>query len=185
MKSKITTSILIVVIVIIAVAGITFAYITWTSGKINTTGTSECFNVLYAKGTDIGSDQNVATLNPSNDYTGGLSSTVKMGFSSTCTNVSGTGIIKLNTLDTTSSNLYRTGLLNYVVLKNGTKLTEGNITSSGTTSINVGTLKKVSSISDADSYTIYVWIDGSKIQNDDIPSTYYGNIGASVEQVSD
>ena len=34
MKSKITTSILIVVIVIIAVVGITFAYITWTSGKI-------------------------------------------------------------------------------------------------------------------------------------------------------
>ena len=106
MKSKITTSILIVVIVIIAVVGITFAYITWTSGKINTTGNSECFNVLYAKGTDIGSDQNTATLMPSNDYTGGLSSTVKIGFSSTCTNVSGTGIIKLNTLDTTSSNLY-------------------------------------------------------------------------------
>ena len=66
MKSKITTSILIVVIVIIAVVGITFAYITWTSGKINTTGNSECFNVLYAKGTDIGSDQNTATLMPSN-----------------------------------------------------------------------------------------------------------------------
>lgn len=185
MKSKVTTSILIVVIIVISVVGITFAYVTWSSGKINTTGNSECFNVLYAKGTDIGSDQNVATLNPSTDYTGGLSSTVKMGFSSSCTNVNGTGIIKLNTLSTTSSNLYRTGLLNYVVLKNGTKINEGNITSAGTTSINVGTLKKVSSISSADSYTIYVWLDGSKIQNSDIPSTYYGNISASVEQVSD
>ncbi len=182
MKSKITTSILIVVIVIIAVVGITFAYITWTSGKINTTGNSECFNILYAKGTDIGSDQNIATLMPSSDYTGGLSSTVKIGFNSSCTNVNGTGVIKLNTLDTTSSNLYRTGLLNYVVLKNGTKLTEGNITSAGSTNINVGILNKVSSINDADSYTIYVWLDGSKIQNDDIPSTYYGNISATVEQ---
>lgn len=122
---------------------------------------------------------------PSNDYTGGLSSTVKIGFSSTCTNVSGTGIIKLNTLDTTSSNLYRTGLLNYVVLKNGTKLTEGNITSSGTKSINVGTLKKVSSISNADSYTVYVWISNDLVQNEDAFSSYYGNITASVEQVSD
>ena len=49
MKSKITTSILIVVIVIIAVVGITFAYVTWTSGKINTTGNSECFNVYMLK----------------------------------------------------------------------------------------------------------------------------------------
>ena len=129
--------------------------------------------------------QNTATLMPSNDYTGGLSSTVKIGFSSTCTNVSGTGIIKLNTLDTTSSNLYRTGLLNYVVLKNGTKLTEGNITSSGTKSINVGTLKKVSSISDADNYTVYVWISNDLVQNEDAFSSYYGNITASVEQVSD
>lgn len=185
MKSKITTSILIVVIVIITVVGITYAYVTWTSGKINATGNSECFNVLYAKGQDIGSDQSVATLMPSNDYTGGLSSTVKMGFSSSCTNVSGTGIIKLNTLDTTSSNLYRTGLLNYVVLKNGTKIKEGNITSSGTTSIDVGTLKKVSSISNADSYTVYVWISNDLVQNEDAFSNYYGNIAASAEQVSD
>lgn len=185
MKSKVTTSILIVVIIVISVIGITFAYITWTSGKINTTGNSECFNVLYAKGTDIGSDQNTATLMPSNDYTGGLSSTVKMGFSSTCTNVNGTGIIKLNTLSTTSSNLYRTGLLNYVVLKNGAKISEGNITKAGTTNINVGTLKKTSSISSADSYTVYVWISNDLVQNEDAFSSYYGNITASVEQVSD
>ena len=45
--------------------------------RFNTTGNSECFNVLYAKGTDIGSNQNTATLMPSNDYAGGLWSTVK------------------------------------------------------------------------------------------------------------
>lgn len=185
MKGKITTSILIVSIIIIIVVGITYAYVTWSSGKINAIGNSECFNVLYVKGQDIGSDQSVATLMPSNDYTGGLSSTVKMGFSSSCTNVSGTGIIKLNTLDTTSSNLYRTGLLNYVVLKNGTKLKEGNITGFGTTNIDVGLLKKISNIDDADSYTVYVWISNNLVQNEDAFSSYYGNIAASAEQVSD
>ena len=48
MKSKVTTSILIVVIIVISVIGITFAYVTWSSRKINTTGNSECFNILYA-----------------------------------------------------------------------------------------------------------------------------------------
>ena len=181
MKSKITTSILIVVIVIIAVVGITFAYITWTSGKINTTGNSECFNVLYAKGTDIGSDQNTATLMPSNDYTGGLSSTVKIGFSSTCTNVSGTGIIKLNTLDTTSSNLYRTGLLNYQVVKDGTATNlKGNITKSGEIALDIGTLTKASSASTT--YKIYVWVDKEVVINSDANSKYYGKIRATATQ---
>lgn len=183
MKDKVITSILIVIIILISVVGITYAFITWSSEKINTSGTSECFEILYAKGTDIGSDQSVKTLMPSNDYTGGLSTTVKIGFSNACTNVSGKGKIKLNTLDTTSTNLFREGLLNYVVFKNGTKLTEGNIRNNNPIIIDIGTLKKVSSISSADSYTVYVWLNNALVSNDDYLSSYNGNIFAEVEQI--
>lgn len=184
MKNKIITNILIISIIIILVVGITYAFITWTSDNINTTGSSECFEVLYSKGTDIGSDQSISTLMPSGDYTGGLSTTVKIGFSSSCTNVSGKGIITLNTSSTTSSNLFKEGLLNYVVLKNNTKLTEGSITSYNPIKIDLGTLSKVSSISSADKYTVYVWIDNELVTNDDYASKYNGSISASVEQLA-
>lgn len=184
-KDKIIKNILIVIIIIIAVVGITYAYITWTSDRMNTTGNSECFEVFYSKGTDIGSDQNMSILMPTDDYTGGLSTTVKMGFSNACTNVNGKGIIVLNTLDTTSTNLFREGLLNYAVLKNDTKITEGSITSIEPIEIDVGTLKKVDDVQAADSYTIYVWINNKLVSNDDYDSNYNGNINVRVEQQAD
>ena len=52
MKNKFITSILIVIIIIILVVGITFAYITWRSDNINNSGNSECFDILYVKGTN-------------------------------------------------------------------------------------------------------------------------------------
>lgn len=181
-KNKIITSILAVVIIIILVVGITFAYITWRSNNINSAGNSECFDILYVKGTDIGSDQNKATLMPSVDYTGGLSSTVKIGMNSKCTSVQGKGIIKLHTLPDTSSNLFREGLLNYVVLNGTTKIKEGSITSTDVIDIDIGDLKKASSVNNADSYTVYVWISNDLVENSDAFSNYYGKITASVEQ---
>ena len=182
MKSKFITSVLIVVIIVILVVGITFAYITWQSSNINNTGNSECFDILYVKGTDIGSDQNKATLMPSDDYAGGLSSTVKIGIDSKCTGVQAKGKIQLYTLSDTSSNLFREGLLNYVVLNGTTKIKEGNITSTDVINIDIGNLKKVSSVNDADSYTVYVWISNDLVENNDAFSNYYGKIAASVEQ---
>lgn len=182
MKSKITTIILVIIIVAIIITGIAFAYITWSGEKINSTGNSECFDVFYVKGTDIGSDQSLAELMPSSDYTGGLSSTVKMGINSKCTEITAEGIIKLNTLNTTSSNLFRKGLLNYTVLKNNTKIAEGNITSVGTININVGILNKFSYSSNADSYKVYVWVDNNLVTNDDAFLSYYGNISTNIEQ---
>lgn len=182
MKNKFITSILIVIIIIILVVGITFAYITWRSDNINNSGNSECFDILYVKGTDIGSDQNEATLMPSDDYTGGLSSTVKIGINSKCTSAQGKGIIKLYTLSNTSSNLFREGLLNYVVLKGTNKIKEGSITSTDVINIDIGNLNKVSSVNDTDSYTVYVWISNDLIENSDAFSNYYGKITAGVEQ---
>lgn len=184
MKSaKILGTILGIVLFIGIVAGFTYAFITWTSNKENYTGGSGCFDILYVKGADIGSDQSHATLMPSTSYSGGLSATVKMSIDSKCT-TNGKGKIYLETLANTSSNLYRSGLLNYQVLKNGTVTDiKGSITSAGKIEIDVGNLTKASSSSSATSYQIYVWIDNNLVENSDAYSSYYGRISAEAMQV--
>lgn len=163
--------------------GITYAWITSVVGESTISGTTRCFDILYTKGKDIGSDQNKATLMPSNDYTGGLSSTILMSISNKC-NVSATGKIYLTTSSKTSSNLYREGLLNYQVLKDG-QVTDlkGSITSAGTITIDVGSLTKASSSSSATKYQVYVWVDYNEVANSDAYSSYYGSVSAKVNQV--
>lgn len=169
-----------ILLLVITVIGATYAWYTWTSEKINSSGNSGCFTILYDKGEDIGSDQNKATLMPSDDYTGGLSATVKMNISSSCT-TSGRGKIYLETLNTTSSNLYRAGLLNYQILKNGTVTDiKGSISESGKIEIDVGELTKASTATDR--FTVYVWIDNNLVENTDAYSVYRGKISAEAEQ---
>jgi len=97
-----------------------------------------------------------------------------------CT-TNGTGTLYLETLNTTSSNLYRTGLLNYQVVKDdvATNL-KGNITKSGEIALDIGTLTKASSASTT--YKIYVWIDKELVINSDANSKYYGKIRATATQ---
>ena len=173
-ESKIIGIVLGIVLFVFLIFGITYAYITWTSDKINRTVNSKCFDIYYQKGTDIS-----GIMIPSLDYTGGLYTSVKMNISSSC-DIRANGIIYLNTLDTTSSNLYREGLLNYQVVSGSTLLGSGNITSNGEISINVGGLTK--SDSATSEYTIYVWVDSDVIENSDINSVYYGSIRAEVIQ---
>ena len=152
--------------------------------NIKYTGSSECFRVFYLKGDDIGSNENKATVTPSYNYQGGLSSTVKFNFSSEC-NMNATGKIYLDTLATTSSNLFEPGVLNYQVLINGvaSDTLKGNITDKGTTEINLGTLNKASS---ADTeYTVYVWLDYNKIENRHATSSYFGKIRAEASQIGE
>ena len=78
-KQKIIGMIVGVIIFTLCVAGVTYASLTWTSDNINRTVSSKCFNVLYTKGTDIS-----GAINPSYNYTGGLSTTIKMNIDSSC-----------------------------------------------------------------------------------------------------
>ena len=77
----------------------------WQSNKINIGITSSCFDIYYDKGQDISGQ-----LNPTNVYTDGLYATIKINIKNTCT-TTGEGTLYLETLSSTSSNLYRTGLL--------------------------------------------------------------------------
>lgn len=174
-KGKTIGFILGVVLFIILIAGITYAYITWTSDKMNYNVSSKCFDIYYEKGANI-----TGMIMPSNDYSGGLSTTVKMDIKSSC-NINATGKIYLTTLDTTSSNLYREGLLNYALLKGTTLVSSGSITSAGEISIDIGTLNK--STSATTEYTIYVWIDNNLVENSDVNSSYNGNIRAEATQL--
>lgn len=167
--------------VICMIAGVTYAWLS-ANYRYDVGDTTGCFEIFYIKGNNIGSDQNKATLMPSTSYTGGLSSTVKMGTNNRC-KTTGTGKIYLNTLSTTSSNLYREGLLNYQILKNGIETNlKGSITGPGSIEIDLGSLSKVASVNDAPSYQIYVWVDYNLVENEDAFSNYYGNITAKAVQ---
>ena len=182
-KSKVLFSVLFVLGMVLLVGGSTYAIFTWSSDNIKYSGSSECFTVFYAKGEDIGNNEEKATLTPSYDYTGGLSSTVKFNFSSEC-NMTATGKLYIDTLDTTSTNLYEEGVLNYQVLKNGTVTDlKGNITSSGTTEINLGVLGINTSATDE--YKVYVWLDYNKIKNEHATSSYFGKIRAEASQIGE
>lgn len=181
MKNKVTTSILIVSIIIIVVVGVTFAYITWTSDKINNTGTSECFDVLYVKGQDIGSDSNPANFTLASSYTEGLSSVIKVNLNDTCTILNGTGTLYLNTDSTTSSILLTSNVLKYQVLDGTNEVGSGVITSIDTIEI----YSNIPITNEEKEITVYIWIDGSLVNNDNsseiLSSIYKGHISMSIE----
>ena len=77
-------------LIIIVSVSITYAWLSW-SGVVNISGTSECFDVNYVKGQDIGSDNNSANFSLASTYTEGLSSVIKVNLKDTYTisNVTG------------------------------------------------------------------------------------------------
>ena len=90
MKKKVIYSIIIVSVIIILSVAVTYAVYTF-SGSVNISGTSECFDVNYVKGQDIGSDSNPANFSLASTYTEGLSSVIKVNLKDTCTISNGTG----------------------------------------------------------------------------------------------
>ena len=90
MKKKVIYSIIIVSVIIILSVAVTYAIYTF-SGVVNISGTSECFEVNYVKGQDIGSDSNPANFSLASTYTEGLSSVIKVNLKDTYTISNGTG----------------------------------------------------------------------------------------------
>ena len=90
MKKKVIYSIIIVSVIIILSVAVTYAVYTF-SGVVNISGTSECFDVNYVKGQDIGSDSNPANFSLASTYTEDLSSVLKFNLKDTYTISNGTG----------------------------------------------------------------------------------------------
>ena len=180
MDKKLLYSILTVLLIAIVSVGITYAWLSWSS-SVNIGGTSECFDVNYVKGQDIGSDSNPANFSLASTYTGGLSSVIKVNLKDTCTISNGTGTLYLNTDTTTSSILLTSGVLKYQVLDGTTEVANGIVTKTGSLAI----YKDIAITSTVKELTVYVWLDGSLVNdsnsNDILSSIYKGNITMSIE----
>ena len=167
-------------LVLIAIVGGTYAWLSW-SGTVNISGTSECFDVNYVKGQDIGSDSNPANFSLASTYTEGLSSVIKVNLKDTCTISNGTGTLYLNTDSTTSSILLTSNVLKYQVLDGTNEVASGIVNSTG----NLPIYNNIEINNQVKELTVYIWIDGSLVNNDNsndiLSSVYKGNISMSIE----
>ena len=77
-------------LIIIVSVSITYAWLSW-SGVVNISGTSECFDINYVKGQDIGSDNNPANFSLASTYIEDLSSVIKVNLKDTYIISNGTG----------------------------------------------------------------------------------------------
>ena len=180
MKKKVIYSIIIVSVIIILSVAVTYAVYTF-SGVVNISGTSECFDVNYVKGHDIGSDSNPPNFVLASTYTEGLSSVIKVNLKDTCTITNGTGTLYLNTDSTTSSILLTSNVLKYQVLDGTNEVASGIVNSTG----NLPIYNNIEINNQVKQLTVYIWIDGSLVNNDNsndiLSSVYKGNISMSIE----
>ena len=180
MKKKVIYSIIIVSVIIILSVAVTYAVYTF-SGVVNISGTSECFDVNYVKGQDIGSDSNPANFSLASTYTEGLSSVIKVNLKDTCTISNGTGTLYLNTDSTTSNILLTSNVLKYQVLEGTNEVANGIVNSTG----NLPIYNNIEINNEVKQLTVYIWIDGSLVNNDNsndiLSSVYKRNISMSIE----
>ena len=180
MNKKLLYSILTVLLIAIVSVSVTYAWLSWSS-SVNIGGTSECFDVNYVKGQDIGSDSNPANFSLASTYTEGLSSVIKVNLKDTCTISNGTGTLYLNTDITTSNILLTSGVLKYQVLEGTNEVANGTVSSTG----NLPIYNNIEINNEVKQLTVYIWIDGSLVNdsnsNDILSSIYKGNITMSIE----
>ena len=181
MKKKVIYSIIIVSVIIILSVAVTYAVYTF-SGVVNISGTSECFDVNYVKGQDIGSDSNPANFVLASTYTEGLSSVIKVNLKDTCTITNGTGTLYLNTdTSVTSSTLLSGKLLKYQVLDGTTSVGSGVVSSAE----NIEIYKDIPITTTVKTITVYIWLDCNLVteqnQNEILSSVYKGHISMDIK----
>ena len=181
MKKKVIYSIIIVSVIIILSVAVTYAVYTF-SGSVNISGTSECFDVNYVKGQDIGSDSNPANFSLASTYTEGLSSVIKVNLKDTCTISNGTGTLYLNTdTSVTSSTLLSGKLLKYQVLDGTTSVGSGVVSSAE----NIEIYKDIPITTTVKTITVYIWLNGNLVteqnQNEILSSVYKGHISMDIK----
>ena len=192
------------IIILLALGGVTVAYLTWSSNKINIGLNSDCFTIDYTKGGDI-NNASVKLMNESDLIDSNNKFTIKegialtyanIGIKSTC-GIEGYGSLYLNI--TSLSDAFTTGnsvgALKYAILKNTSTSAvsvanllnqsfdiekKGTITSTGTKKI----LTKQLSNTEVNKYIIVIYIDNNKAGNDVIGASFSGKISAEADQGS-
>lgn len=170
-----------VLILILLVGGVTYAYFAWKSSNTNITGTSGCFDINYDKGQDIGSTDSPYGLKSTCTYSEGASASVTMNIDSSCTT---TGVASINLItnnftlyDSTDAFSRGENVLKYQVVKvNGANEEEiegcsGYITNSSTKS-----LCEVDLSYTATTYKVYLYLDCNTVTTSYIGASYSGYI---------
>lgn len=170
-----------VLILILLVVGVTYAYFAWKSNNTNITGTSGCFDIVYDKGQDIGSVDSPYGLKSTCTYSEGASASVTMNIDSSCTT---TGVASINLItnnftlyDSTDAFSRGENVLKYQVVKvNGANEEEiegcsGYITNSSTKS-----LCEVDLSYTATTYKVYLYLDCNTVTTSYIGASYSGYI---------
>ena len=205
MEKKKKLIILGVTILILAISGLTYAILTWTSSKINIGLTSGCFTIDYTKGQDISG--NLKLINVGESFDGNDNFVIKegmglsyanLGIKSSCT-IEGYGSLYLNV--TTLSDSFKEGgdskgALGYALLRNTSNLSNDKLTIENLKGqsfemidakpiTNTGTIKLVTeqlSNTGLNKYLIVIFVDSVSAGNSITSATFQGNISADAEQ---
>ena len=182
-------------------SGLTYAALTWSSGKINIGLTSGCFEINYTPGGAINNasvevmDESTLISNNKFTITEGIALTyANIGIKSTCS-IKGYGSLYLNV--TSLSSAFTTGeskgSLKYAILNNtssSTTLTVAGLKGQSFDIVKTGTITSTGTVNilnkqlytTQDKYLIVFYINGALIGNDVIGSTFAGNISADAHQ---
>lgn len=173
-----TVATMIVVVVLIVTITGTFA---WYNGRIasdNTNlGKSAKLDIEYTDGFD---EVLSGSLIPVKDKSGGISTTAKIGLKSDSVAAKLRLSLELTTFTAVLGN---SEALTYEVYKGSTRIATGNFKgkSQGNT---VDILTNHALTTTAETFTVYVWLDGSKSGNEVQNATFKANLYASTEQIT-
>ncbi len=176
-KISLKMTIIASVIVFILSFGATYAINVWSSGNTLISGTTKCFKVNYTKGQDINFTDGLVAQT-SFDKNNAVYTTLSISKNFGC-DLCGLGSISANI---TSSIDLSSGGLSYKIYQGTNEVKSGSITKTGIT-----TLYDNFNINDVGSitFTIYFYLDASKINNNYLETSFSGKIYAEAKSTKD
>jgi len=204
-KIKFIGTILGIVLFISLIAGITYAWITWTSENINISGTSECFTVNYTKGQTINNasvilfDESKIINNNKITIKNGMAITnVTAGLNSNCS-ISGNITISLtiNNLNTAYISGNSIGAFKYALASYDpsvyTTITTSALSNTAFDIIKTESITSTDKITlvaeelstTTKGYLIIFYVDGNLVDNDAKDSTFSATIDAVAAQTAE
>ena len=170
-------TIIIGVLVFILSFGTTYAINTWSSGNTLISGTTRCFKVNYTKGQDINFTDGLVALT-SFDKDKSVYTTLSVSKNINC-DVCGKGSISANI---SSSIDLSSGGLSYKIYQGTNEVKSGSITNTGITTLYDNfDIQEINSIT----FTIYFYLDASKINNNYLQTSFSGKIYAEAKSTKE
>ena len=174
MNKKIVYSVGVVLLIVVAIVGSTYAYFSSvaTSTNSNVSANAEKYEIIYRGGTDINT---VLKMLPS--HTGADNTTVEIGIASGV-NVAVTATLFI-TVESISQSIATDGFKWEVYRISGNdEILENSGNFQGATNNSEVTILTKPLSTTMTSYKVYFWLDGSKVGNEAQNTSFSGYIGA-------